>query len=274
MCFVQNLYGTAKQSPLYSCICSRKKLDGTLYNSGFRILPLHGIEILEIYEVLAHFELSTSLKKPFQFLAGKKCTTTFPTTITKEEKVHKCGEICKTNNCIYLSQYVAKVNENFSELPIKKEDIHENKAAREYYKLMMNSEIGKFTQNNLERTKTTLVKKASETVQLLNNQQLNISIYHLMPDAETLFVQYHTDGAFELADRKFSCILGAFVTAHARVLLHKAIDCVDLKNGIVAYTDTDSLYYIQQIIMRYLINNIHDTKLGDWKNPHSVKIKT
>ena len=165
-----------------------------------------------------------------------------------------------------MTQYVSKVNENFTELPIKKEDIEDNKAAREYYKLMMNSEIGKFTQNNLERTKTVLVKKASETVQLINNQQLSISTYKLMPDAKTLFVQYHTDGAFEPADRNFSCILGAFVTAHARVLLHKAIDCIDLKNGLVTYTDTDSLYYIQKMLPRYLIENIHDTKLGDWKN--------
>ena len=70
-----------------------------------------GYEILEIYEILAHFQLSTSLQKHFQFLAGKKCTTSFPTTAIKEGEMHKCEEKCKTNDCEYLTQYVSKINE-------------------------------------------------------------------------------------------------------------------------------------------------------------------
>jgi hypothetical protein len=79
-------------------------------------------------------------------------------------------------------------------------------------------------------------------------------------------VQYHTDGAFEPLDRNFSCIIGAFITAHSRVVLHKAINVLDLRGCIITYTDTDALLYLRRMFMANPLPNIHSTKIGGWKN--------
>ena len=232
-----------------------------------------GYRIVQIYEALAHFELSYVLKKHFEFLAGKKCSSTFPTTRLPDGSEHQCQENCKRDNCCFLAKYVEEVNKSFSETFITKEQIHENKASREYYKLMMNSEIGKFSQNNLERSKTAFCFTAAEILRFTQDPRIKIMRFELMSDAEGIFVQYHTDGAFETLDRNFSCILGAFVTAYARVILHKAIDCLDLANCLIAYCDTDSLYAVFNKIKHVIARLIkaHDTRLGHWKNELSSR---
>ena len=59
-------------------------------------------------------------EKTFRIFGWKKCTAAFPMGQTESRQQHKCAEICKTNNCIYLSKYVEEVNENFQNYLLRK----------------------------------------------------------------------------------------------------------------------------------------------------------
>jgi len=188
-----------------------------------------GYKIVTIYEALAHFEVTDCLAKNFQHLAGKKCATAYPTTVTPSEKAgeknvkHVCSSICKVAKCPHLLNYVEEINEELKLFPISEHDIENNKAAKEYFKIVMNSQIGKFAQNNLEKVHSKLIREASETYSILSNPRFTVCAANLLSDSETLLVQYFKDGSFEKLNRSFSCILGAFVTAYARVTLHESI---------------------------------------------------
>ena len=78
-------------------------------------------------------------------------------------------------------------------------------------------------------------------------------------------LQYHKDGAFESLDRNFACIIGAFITAHSRVMLHEAINLLDLKGCTIAYTDTDSLLPLRNVLLKNPLNQ-HNIKIGSWNN--------
>ena len=207
-----------------------------------------GYKIVTIYEALAHFKVTDCLAKNFQHLAGKKCATTYPTTATctKEGKniVHTCDSTCTKSECPHLQQHIQEINEELNLFPISIDDIETNKAAKEYFKIVMNSQIGKFAQNNLEKAHSKLIRNASETYALLNNPRLTVCAANLVSNSETLLMQYFKDGSFEKLNRSFSCILGAFVMAYAQVTLHKNICFLHNKGCLIAYVDTDSIVYL------------------------------
>ena len=132
----------------------------------------------------------------------------------------------------------------------------------------MNSQIGKFAQNNLEKVHSKLIHHASETYSLLNNPRLTVCAANLLANSETLLMQYFKDGSFEKLNRSFSCILGAFVTAYARVTLHESICFLHRQGCLIVYVDTDSIIYLRNIHIHpdAILQNIHPTKMGAWKN--------
>jgi len=233
-----------------------------------------GYKIVTIYEALAHFEVTDCLAKNFQHLAGKKCATAYPTTVTPSEKAgeknvkHVCSSICKVAKCPHLLNYVEEINEELKLFPISEHDIENNKAAKEYFKIVMNSQIGKFAQNNLEKVHSKLIREASETYSILSNPRFTVCAANLLSDSETLLVQYFKDGSFEKLNRSFSCILGAFVTAYARVTLHESIRYLHEQGCIIIYVDTDSIVYLRNKHLHPMpmLPNIHPTKMGAWKN--------
>jgi len=170
--------------------------------------------------------------------------------------------------CPHLLRYVEEINEELDLFPISIHDIETNKAAKEYFKIVMNSQIGKFAQNNLEKVHSKLIREASETYSLLSNPRLNVCAANLLANSETLLVQYFKDGAFEKLNRSFSCILGAFVTAYARVTLHESIRHLHKQGCIIVYVDTDPIVYLRNKYLhpKPILLNIHPTKMGAWKN--------
>ena len=233
-----------------------------------------GYKIIAIYEALAHFEVTDCLAKNFQHLAAKKCATAYPNTTIPAARAgdkpttHVCSSICKVVKCPHLLRYVEEINEELDLFPISIHDIETNKAAKEYFKIVMNSQIGKFAQNNLEKVHSKLIREASETYSLLSNPRLNVCAANLLANSETLLVQYFKDGAFEKLNRSFSCILGAFVTAYARVTLHESIRYLHKQGCIIVYVDTDSIVYLRNKYLhpKPILLNIHPTKMGAWKN--------
>jgi len=236
-----------------------------------------GYRIVMIYEVLAHFSLDYCMQKHFQHLAGRKCSTSFPKT-----KNHQCQQACKglwngkkweKPVCPMLKSFVATVNESLDLSPISEQDIADNTRQKDFIKTGMNATIGKWTQNNLEKTTTKLVHDAKSCISILQNPNLTIKAAQLLPESEILMLQYHKDGSFETLNRTFSCIIGAFITAHYRVVLHEAINLLDLTGCIIAYTDTDSLVNLRNSLVANPVN-IHNSKIGSWKNelPKNLEI--
>ena len=130
----------------------------------------------------------------------------------------------------------------------------------------MNNEIGKFSQNNNEKLQTKLIVNVADLLEILENRQLIIHSAAILPNTETIMIQYHKKGEYEKLNRNFSCIIGAFITSHARIELHKTIVALHRGNCILLYVDTDSVMYMLKNGATNPLCNIHSMRLGAWKN--------
>ena len=77
-----------------------------------------------------------------------------------------CSKKHKTVKCPQLQRYVEQINKAFAEIKVKIEDITDNSTTREYTRIVMNSLLGKLSQNSSERMRTMPIKDAEKTIKM------------------------------------------------------------------------------------------------------------
>ena len=118
----------------------------------------------------------------------------------------------------------------------------------------------------IRKKKTKTIIKAEEVFEINEDKTIDIDYAHLVPSTKQLMLQYHKNGAYEAGDRNFKCIIGAHVTAYARIILHKSIAEIHKTGGIIIYMDTDSIMFIIRKGTPNPLSNIHEARIGAWSS--------
>ncbi len=124
-------------------------------------------------------------------------------------------------------------------LELKEKDFEENTEAREHIKLLLNSALGKFNQK--ERKLTTKFVKNEEEIATIFQEQADDIID--LSDLSSSVCQITLRSNCPSKNRRKNPVILAFITAKARVSLHKNILKLVAANYKPFYTDTDSILF-------------------------------
>ncbi len=124
-------------------------------------------------------------------------------------------------------------------LHLKENDFQENSDAREHIKLLLNSALGKFNQKE-RKLVTKFVKNAEEIATIFQEQADDIID---LSDLSSSVCQITLRSNCPSKNRRTNPVILAFITAKARVSLHKNILQLVAANYKPFYTDTDSILF-------------------------------
>ncbi len=129
----------------------------------------------------------------------------------------------------------------FSNSPLQLEEnsFKQNLEAREHIKLLLNSALGKFNQKNTNIA-SKLVRTTAEIEELFKECGDSIVDFN---DISSSICQVHFKTNTPIKSRQRNPTILAFVTARARISLHKNIMHLVANNCQPFYTDTDSILF-------------------------------
>ena len=178
----------------------------------------------EIYEVMAYYETAPILKRFLDMVASYKIRH----SKFEEKNPEKLKLICDQIN----SQM------NFSpEVALNPTLLKEDENSKNFYKLVSNAMIGKFSQEN-EKLRYYTITTQQDLDSLYNDPYNEIS--ELINIGNILQVGIKPKLSMTTPNRNTNVIIGAYVTSYARIEMHKHLNPL-LKQGIqLLYSDTDS----------------------------------
>lgn len=126
-------------------------------------------------------------------------------------------------------------------LELDKESFKENFEAREHIKLLLNSALGKFNQKT-SNINSKLVRSSMEMEKLFEECGENIVDFNEITDS-LCQVHLKSNSPTHIQNRQKNPTILAFVTARARISLHKNLMNLVAHNYKPFYTDTDSILF-------------------------------
>ncbi len=123
-------------------------------------------------------------------------------------------------------------------LELASSDFQENKQVREHVKLLLNSALGKFNQKDPEISSKFV--RNSEDIDRLLAANKEIIDFNDISD-HICQVQFRTN--YRSKNRRKNPTILAFITARARIFLHKKILLLAKENFSPFYCDTDSILF-------------------------------
>ncbi len=124
-------------------------------------------------------------------------------------------------------------------LELRPNDIQENEVVRQHIKLLLNSALGKLNQKQ-HYIRNSFVKSAEEMEKLFEEKRDKIIGFN---DDHEDICQVFYEGNNSILNRKRNPTCLAFITAKARIFLHKRILDLAEKNFLPFYVDTDSILF-------------------------------
>ncbi len=138
----------------------------------------------------------------------------------------------------YLKELNLTMHYEDSQLELKESDFFENPELRQHIKLLLNSALGKFNQKE-KRIRSCFIRTTKDIERLLQDET---EITNLNDISDTIcHVNYRT--TFKSRNRRTNPTVLAFITAKARVFLHKKIIYLSKEGFKPYYCDTDSILY-------------------------------
>lgn len=125
-----------------------------------------------------------------------------------------------------------------SPLELKLSDFVENCEHREHLKLLLNSALGKFNQKE-KQINSRFIRTSRELQSLLEDKTDIVDLNDISDNV--CQVNYRT--SFPSKNRKTNPTILAFITANARISLHKKIMQLKRQKFVPFYCDTDSILY-------------------------------
>ncbi len=155
---------------------------------------------------------------------------------------------------------------NFTnDLVLTEEVVHENKAKRNTFKLLGNSMLGKFSQR-ANYSQTVFVNSQAEMEKAFSEHDI-VDVLPISEDTCELEILSRQKGNPATTSRAGNCIIGAFVTAYARIQLHKDLMCLFSRGYHIYYVDTDAIIFVDpQPSLNRLMPLSLSPCLGDYKH--------
>ena len=123
---------------------------------------------------------------------------------------------------------------NFKDYPLKPEKITDNVKLRTFFKLLLNSLLGKLSQDP-SPTITRLLRYQEQLDALINDPSVTIKDITILGE-KAVQVNLATSEAYVKPHRRTSIGLGAYVTAFARIYMECFFQKVKENEGELLYT--------------------------------------
>ncbi len=123
-------------------------------------------------------------------------------------------------------------------LRLTEENVRENKEKRLSFKLLGNSMLGKFSQRS-QYSQNVFVNSQDEMEKYFAEHE----VIDVLPISEKVCELEILTANGERKPRSGNCIIGAFVTAYARIELHKDLMSLFLRGYELYYADTDAIIF-------------------------------
>ena len=191
-----------------------------------------GYEITAIYECVAYTEFTPLFEDFFRlFLSYRMRNSGFPQGAdTAEQRL----SYCETMN------RVLKFDNEYTR--ITPEMVTLNKAEQLFFKLVMNSLLGKFGQNN-HRTEVKLINNRDELAAVYNRADYEIANWNFVGPT-VMQLRVRKKAQFVALNRSAYLPIAAFTTSKARVLQDRDMRAALARGLIPYYTDTDSFVFL------------------------------
>ncbi len=125
------------------------------------------------------------------------------------------------------------------DLQLTEENVQGNTSKRRSFKLLGNAMLGKFSQR-AQFSETLFVQSQAQMEKVFSEE----NVVDIMPISENICeieISPHVENAKKT--RSGNCIIGAFVTAHARIQLHKDLMTLHSRGYKLFYCDTDGIIF-------------------------------
>ncbi|XP_055388262.1 uncharacterized protein LOC129616653 [Condylostylus longicornis] len=250
------------ENVLYKCTHNDKErmFFGTWTDMELKLSVKYGYTIIEIHEIW-HYDCETydSISKTGglftdymnYFIKYKTEGSGYPTGIqTKSEQ----------------DAYIKNFFENEGVM-LDKSKIALNPSLRNLAKLKLNSFWGKLIQRN-DRHSTTVVQTITQFHNLIHSSGISVSDIFTASEHQVWINWKYNYPELNPVLKNQCLIVGAFTTAHARCLLHNEITKIG-KN--LLYCDTDSMIFVQHMIMSTLIGDLTNEFTSYGKNVYGTE---
>ncbi len=149
-----------------------------------------------------------------------------------------------------------------NDLKLTKENIQENKSKRASFKLLGNAMLGKFSQRQ-EYSQTIFVNSQEQIEEAFQKHE----VVDLLPISENICELEILPQFANQKSRTGNCVIGAFVTAYARIQLHKDMMLLNSRGFHLYYCDTDGIIFADpNVTLRRTLPLPLSPCLGDYKN--------
>ncbi len=148
------------------------------------------------------------------------------------------------------------------DLKLTEENIEENKSKRASFKLLGNAMLGKFSQRQ-EYSQTLFVNSQQQMEEAFEKHD----IVDLLPISENVCELEILPQFTNQKSRTGNCVIGAFVTAYARIQLHKDMMLLKSRGFQLYYCDTDGIIFTDpNVTLSRSLPLPLSPCLGDYKN--------
>ena len=135
---------------------------------------------------------------------------------------------------------------------------------RQYWKLLSCSVIGKLGQSNLFPLDV-FIDTPNMLDEYLNDTQGTVETVDLI-NPSTLYLQFKPKKSTAKINRSGNCVIAAFLTAHGRINMHKAVLKVDSAGARVYSVEADAIVFSQKIGSRLPLH--FGSQVGDFKQEY------
>ncbi len=125
------------------------------------------------------------------------------------------------------------------DLKLTEENVQENKSKRASFKLLGNSMLGKFSQR--PQYSEVLYVNTQEQIEKIFSEE---EILDIVPISENICELEILTQNQNPSSRSGNCVIGAFVTALARIQIHKDLMLLDSRGYDICYVDTDGIIFV------------------------------
>jgi hypothetical protein len=223
-----------------------RALKGTWCTIELNEAVLNGYQVLKIYEVW-HFNKTTKYDKTTntgglfasyvnEFLKIKEEASGMPAHVMTETEIDN-----------YIKSFY-----DAEGITLDVEKIKKNKGLHAVVKALLNALWGRLGMKT-NRNKIKLITEQSEWFKFCPNNQYIIHYVNYCNNNNQIQVFYNEAEQLHNPSSKNNVVIAAFVTAHARIKLHR--EMMKLGDRLL-YTDTDSIIFISR-------KNIYEPPLGD-----------
>ena len=220
-------------SELRQKVCRHRAVSSRSFTSSWMVTDLDmavslGYKVIEWYEI-HHFPKKSALLKDY-------------VKILNGEKIKNSGGLQNMTSEAEKKSYCDSLNERMNlpqQFELNSENVINNSAQKQTFKMLCNSFYGKFSQNS-NFTKIDLIQERSHLLEIVNSQEV-IDISSLSDN----FVQIEYQPSTEKTkpNLKGSLYIGAEINALARVFMYKSMLKIVQAQGTLFAVDTDGLFY-------------------------------